>query len=641
MAKKKLSILVSLKDRASKKMQKIGKQFPKLGAAAKALINPMALATAGIAAIGVASVLAARKMAAMIQRQADLGDKFDKMSQQIGVSVEDLSALKLAVDLGGSSIESLSRGLGQLAKNAIDMSRGMGEAKQEFIDLGIEVTDNEGRMKKTIDIMFDVSNVFAQMEDGTAKTAAAMRLFGKAGKELIPVLNQGEDAIRDIMQRSEELGVVWSTEDATAAAAFNDAVTELNTAVSGLEKSLAVELIPTLTEFVDVITDASQIVTTNWDDIMSLLQAYDDLTFGVGRSIRIMKEAIRTMRILGAVAGGFAGGGVSGAGRALGEATVETDPAIQKAKATFQEILESLEQGAAAAAVGGVRGGVQRRAGKGKKGEVALPGEFLGAVGPDVGEDAFDIRLREAFEKEQLALQELQELRNEANLTSAELLQDHWDNILTLDEDNWEARIANNQAKADIMQRSFDALGFGISNTMARAMAGMVLGQKLGSKQMVKAVGGMLGDIAGMWGDFHIGRGIAVIAEGGWPPNPIAVRAGFKEIFAGTALKAMSFVGAGVGGGGRGGGGGGGGATVGGFGGAAAGVLGLPGDVPGRNEAILSDRRLSATIELGPIVSGYIEDIPGLTRRIFEQANKEFFNDIDITFAGDVEGSIH
>lgn len=69
----------------------------------------------------------------------------------------------------------------------------------------------------------------------------------------------------------------------------------------------------------------------------------------------------------------------------------------------------------------------------------------------------------------------------------------------------------------------------------------------------VKAIKGMLGEIAKTEGKYHIKRGAAIIAEGGWPPNPAAVLAGLKEIAAGTALAA--FGGAAEGGSGGAGGG--------------------------------------------------------------------------------------
>ena len=60
------------------------------------------------------------------------------------------------------------------------------------------------------------------MEDGAGKTALAIKLFGKSGADLIPLLNQGRAGIKELTDEAAKLGIVISTETAAKAEQFND-----------------------------------------------------------------------------------------------------------------------------------------------------------------------------------------------------------------------------------------------------------------------------------------------------------------------------------------------------------------------------------------------------------------------------------
>ncbi len=77
------------------------------------------------------------------------------------------------------------------------------------------------------------------------------------------------------------------------------------------------------------------------------------------------------------------------------------------------------------------------------------------------------------------------------------------------------------------------------SDEMTNYFAALMTGTETGGKAVGKIFAAMLGDLAGSYGTFMVGKGIAVIAEGGWPPNPRAVAAGIGMIVAGSALKAI------------------------------------------------------------------------------------------------------
>ena len=150
----------------------------------------------------------------------DTADEFAKMSQKVGVSVETLSGLSFAAKLAGTDIGTVERGLGLLSRNLDDTSQGVGEAKESFKFLGISAVDMGGNLRSTDDVLFEMADKFKAMPDGTKKTALAMDILGKSGKDLIPLLNSGADGLRDMLGEADSLGQVMSTRDSTISRAI-------------------------------------------------------------------------------------------------------------------------------------------------------------------------------------------------------------------------------------------------------------------------------------------------------------------------------------------------------------------------------------------------------------------------------------
>lgn len=211
----------------------------KFGASAANAAKSAAQITGAVAAAGTA-------IFAFTKRQAEMLDELAKTSQKVGVSVESLSALKHAASLSGASFETLTNGLRFLNKNMADMQAGTGEARQAFQGMGVSVVDSNGKLKGTEEMLLELADRFASMQDGAGKTALAMRIFGKSGAELIPFLNEGRAGIEQLRKEAERLGIVFSTQAAKDAELFNDNVERLTRVVDGLAVQLAGPLVEAL-----------------------------------------------------------------------------------------------------------------------------------------------------------------------------------------------------------------------------------------------------------------------------------------------------------------------------------------------------------------------------------------------------------
>jgi len=218
--------------KAARSMDTLAKEAGKIGLALGASVS------AGAAALGL-----------MIKASLDAADASSKLAQSIGITTEDLSALTYAADLSGLSQKDLAVEMAKLTKHAGDAASGVQGAADVYKAMGIAVTDSNGNLRNTAEILADVAEKFASYENGAEKTALAQRIFGESGAKLIPFLNNGRDGLQQMADEASKLGLILTTESGVAAEKFNDSLTRLAKVQTGFTNNLTQALLPAL-EFV-------------------------------------------------------------------------------------------------------------------------------------------------------------------------------------------------------------------------------------------------------------------------------------------------------------------------------------------------------------------------------------------------------
>ena len=265
-----------------KALDGIGKKFNEAGAA----LNRYA----GMAAVG-----AATGFAYFIKKQIDAADAIGKMAAATGTSSEFLSSMGFVAEQSGTSLDVVAKATQKLAKNMDDFRKDTGEAKDAFKDLNISVADGQGVLRNSEDVLLDIAEKFKGLEDGAEKSALAVRLFGRSGTELIPMLNAGRDGIEQLRQRAAELGLVIGHDTAMQAAIFNDRLHELQMTSVGFGRSIAVDILPGLNEAIQTIRFAyeeSGLLTAAWVALGAAGSAAftPSLTSQINRTSKLLAE---------------------------------------------------------------------------------------------------------------------------------------------------------------------------------------------------------------------------------------------------------------------------------------------------------------------------------------------------------------
>ena len=239
MAEASTNIIISAKDEASGALAKISGGFDGLSGKVGAFV-----AAAGVAA---AAVAGARWLTDLTGKALDAAGRLDDLAQATGVSGETLSRFSIAAKLGGTDIEGLAGGLQKLNIKIDDAANGGSQAAAAFGRIGVSVKDAGGEVRSTEDILGDVAERFATMEDGAAKTSIAVDLFGKSGTNLIPMLNSGRDGLDEAARAADALGITLSGDTIAAAAAAGDSLDLMGQISVGLGNKIMAEVAPTIT----------------------------------------------------------------------------------------------------------------------------------------------------------------------------------------------------------------------------------------------------------------------------------------------------------------------------------------------------------------------------------------------------------
>ena len=176
----------------------------------------------------------------MIKQVADAGDKLSKLSQSSGLTVEQLGSLNKMARLSGTSLDAVSKAVGLMSKNMFDGS-------DAFKMLNVQTRETDGSMRSANSVLLDVADRFSKMRDGVEKSAISMQVFGKSGRELIPLLNEGRAALESATE-SYTKNAAMTTKAAKESVIFNDNLELLADRTKELKTRFVVDLLPALND---------------------------------------------------------------------------------------------------------------------------------------------------------------------------------------------------------------------------------------------------------------------------------------------------------------------------------------------------------------------------------------------------------
>lgn len=277
--------------------------------------GPISLAVLAAAAMTAGVIALTQEFVSLTIATADWQGKMQDLSQQVGVSVETLSALEVVFKTTGGDVTQAAAGLGIFQKHLEEAQDPASKAAETFRQLGVETNNTEDALRQTIKSL-------AEMPEGFAQTSAALEVFGRGGKAFLAIAKESNGDLDGLISRLKEAGLILSTETAKAADKFNDQLALLGFQSRAVTASLVQDSIP---KILSALEEVSQVLNENREAIRVLGTAVglfvesnlNLILLPALKSLAYALEGIRVSWLLTAAAAALATGNYGRAAEAI------------------------------------------------------------------------------------------------------------------------------------------------------------------------------------------------------------------------------------------------------------------------------------------------------------------------------------
>lgn len=218
----------------------LGESFNRFGDSVKKAVTNIGLLTA--AAIGAGAALVS-----MTAKNAAAAEEIENLSQVTGTSVQELQVLRTITEDAGISGETAGKALTKLTKNIGELRDPTSATSKELNELSpglrtafLAARNGEERFNLLRDVL-------ASTTDEVKANQLATLLLGKAGAQLLPVLQLTRQEYDAQRQQLIDLNVILTDSQIKTLAEFDSAYDRAGLAVAGFTKQLSADFAPVLT----------------------------------------------------------------------------------------------------------------------------------------------------------------------------------------------------------------------------------------------------------------------------------------------------------------------------------------------------------------------------------------------------------
>lgn len=285
--------------------------------AAAGTLGVVATAAVGVAAAGAAAAAVITKI---VFASAAFADQQGKEAEKVGLAVEKWSEYQHGAEMAGASAGELKMGLTHLSQE-------IASGGEVLARMGIQVRNADGTLISLGDAFEGAADKIAGYKDGAEKVALVQELFGRSGKELLPLLNEGKAGLAAYAEELARLGGTVTREAAQEGDRFGDAIDRISKLVHGLVRQFGDRLVPA---FADLAERFLQLTP----DVRAMGSAFDTLTAPVKGTV---ENFLLLVDVADSVTGALVGIHVA-AGLAIGGNVTDAKKQLLGLKADFESI---------------------------------------------------------------------------------------------------------------------------------------------------------------------------------------------------------------------------------------------------------------------------------------------------------------
>lgn len=200
------------------------------------------------------AAFAAWKGLESLHQASEMVDALGKSAKRIGMTAEQLSALKYAAGQSGIEFETLSTMAGKAAKNMAELVAD-GKREMQVGRLSVKLTDAAGQVRNISELLPDLAKGIESAGSEAEQLRLSEKIFGRAGgAQFVTFLKESGTFLEGMAEqtaRAGRLGAIFTADQVKKLTAYNDALSDVGKAWEGLKVKLMTEIAPPLTKFLD------------------------------------------------------------------------------------------------------------------------------------------------------------------------------------------------------------------------------------------------------------------------------------------------------------------------------------------------------------------------------------------------------
>jgi hypothetical protein len=222
-----------------------------------------------------------------------------KLSRALGITVDEASALNVALGDIYSSAETFIGASQMLTRNIRTNEQGIRE-------MGVATRDSSGHLRPMQEIMMDSLKTLSNYKQGVDQNIAAQKLFGRGAAEASQLLKLNSAVIEEAKNKQQELGLTVGKENVEASKAYKAAMNDVGDVLLAVKKVIGDAVMPVLTRLgewfsklmppaifalkVAFSTLASVVIA-----VMGVLEALGEIIIGLAAPIMAFGRAIKAL----------------------------------------------------------------------------------------------------------------------------------------------------------------------------------------------------------------------------------------------------------------------------------------------------------------------------------------------------------
>ncbi|USD68138.1 hypothetical protein [Vibrio sp. SCSIO 43136] len=238
---------------------------------------------------------AAAAMTLVYKKQADLIDQTAKFADRLGITTEALTQFRHAAELTGVGANKLDTALQRMTRRIAEAAEGSGTASNAIKELGLDA-QRLGTMTPDQQL-HELADAFSDVEQQSDRVRLAFKLFDSEGVGMVNMLAGGSQALSEMSDEADRLGLTLSRIEAAKIEMANDSLYKFNSTIKGVYQNFATQMAPIVSDLGDRLTNYS-IRFAGFNEGIGNFIGMMVKGFGyLGNAIRIVEVAFKTLEI--------------------------------------------------------------------------------------------------------------------------------------------------------------------------------------------------------------------------------------------------------------------------------------------------------------------------------------------------------